>query len=73
MSFDRPGLPHPGNRPEEVEIDEDLREEGLEFDHDGRLDGVDHPGGISAGPQPNPPRRPAHEPSTAQDEPSGED
>ncbi len=78
MSFDRPGLPHPGHKAEEVEIDEDLREEGVEFDHDGHIDGLDHPGERSAGPQPNPPRRPphessSHEPSTAQDEPPGED
>jgi hypothetical protein len=67
MSFDRPGLPHTGHKAEEVEIDADLREEGIEFDHDGHLDGLDHPGERSAGPQPNPPRRPDREPPAAQD------
>lgn len=62
MSFDRPGLPHPGHRPDEPQIDEDLREEGVDLDEDGHLDGLDHPGEPSAGPQPNPPRRPAHQP-----------
>jgi hypothetical protein len=61
MSFDRPGLPHPGHelRPE---VDETLREEGVELDDDHEPDIPDHPGTVSAGPQPNPPRRPAHQP-----------
>lgn len=58
MSFDRPGLPQPGHKADEVEITEDLRAEGLELNPDGHLDGLDHPGAVSAGPQPNPPRRP---------------
>jgi hypothetical protein len=60
MSFDRPGLPHPGHKANEVEIDEVLAEEGVELT-DGELDGLDHPGGVSAGPVPNPPRRPSYE------------
>ena len=63
MSFDRPGLPHPGHKADEVEIDESLQAEGLELTSDGDLDGLDHPGEVSAGPQPNPARRP-HEAST---------
>lgn len=59
MSFDRPGLPHPGRKGDEVEIDEALAEDGVELTEDGELDGLDHTGGPSAGPQPNPPRRPA--------------
>jgi hypothetical protein len=57
MSFDRPGLPHPGHKANEVEIDEALAEEGIELT-DRELDGLDRPGGISEGPVPNPPRRP---------------
>jgi hypothetical protein len=59
MSFDRPGLPHPGHELP-PEIDETLAEEGLEFE-DHEPDIPDHPGSRSAGPQPNPPRRPIHE------------
>jgi hypothetical protein len=59
MSFDRPGLPHPGHKGDEVEIDDDLREEGVELT-DGDLDSLDRPGGVSRGPEPNPPRRPPH-------------
>jgi hypothetical protein len=59
MSFDRPGLPHPGHKANEVEIDETLEEEGVELT-DGDLDGLDHPGAVSAGPVPTPPRRPAY-------------
>jgi hypothetical protein len=58
MSFDRPGLPLPGQKAEEVEIGEDLRAEGIELNPDGELEGLDHAGTVSAGPQPNPPRRP---------------
>jgi hypothetical protein len=61
MSFDRPGLPHPGHKSDEPEIAEDLHAEGVELTPDGDLDGLDHPGTVSAGPQPNPPRRPTHE------------
>jgi hypothetical protein len=67
MSFDRPGLGHPGQRADEVEIEEDLKSEGLEF-VDGEVDGLDHEGGPSAGPQPNPPRRPPHAPGAASPE-----
>jgi hypothetical protein len=56
MSFDRPGLPHPGKKAYEVEIDETLAEDGVELT-DGRLDGLDHPGARSQGPVPNEPRR----------------
>jgi hypothetical protein len=66
MSFDRPGMPHPGHRADEAEIDDDLREEGVELT-DGELDGLDHPGGVSRGPEPNPPRRPSHESAQATD------
>jgi len=69
MSFDRPGLPHPGHKAEEVEIDEVLAEDGIELT-DGDLDGLDRPGGPSAGPQPNPPRRPPH-PHPTPDEAAG--
>lgn len=55
MSFDRPGLPHPGHRADEPQIDEDLREEGVDLDEDGHLDGLDHPG--------EPSSRPAAEPA----------
>jgi len=60
MSFDRPGLPHPGHelRPE---VDDTLAEEGVELDDDHEPDVPDHPGGRSLGPQPNTPRRPVHE------------
>jgi hypothetical protein len=57
MSFDRPGLPHPGHKANEVEIDEVLAEEGIELT-DRELDGLDRPGAVSEGPVPNPPRRP---------------
>lgn len=57
MSFDRPGLPHPGHRANEVEIDEALAEEGIELT-DRELDGLDRPGAVSEGPVPNPSRRP---------------
>jgi hypothetical protein len=66
MSFDRPGLPHPGHGSDEPQIEENLREEGIELDGNDELDGLDHPGGPSAGPQPNPPRRPQQE-SPAED------
>ncbi|ADB29896.1 hypothetical protein Kfla_0777 [Kribbella flavida DSM 17836] len=61
MSFDRPGLPQPGDPGDEVENEETLEDEGLEVT-DGRLDGADRPGGPSPGPQPNPPRRPGEQP-----------
>jgi hypothetical protein len=61
MSFDRPGLPHPGRPGNEPDIDELFEEEGVELDEDGDLDGLDHPGAKSAGPQPYVPRHPAHE------------
>jgi hypothetical protein len=57
MSFDRPGLPHPGRKANEVEIDEALAEDGIELT-DGGLDALDRPGAVSEGPVPNPPRRP---------------
>src|SRR4051794_24898492 len=57
MSFDRPGLPHPGHKANEIEIDEVLAEEGIELT-DRELDGLDRPGAVSEGPVPNPPRRP---------------
>jgi hypothetical protein len=57
MSFDRPGLPHPGHKANEVEIDEALSEDGVDLT-DGDLDGLDRPGAVSEGPVPNPPRRP---------------
>ena len=57
MSFDRPGLPRPGHKANEVEIDEALAEEGIELT-DRELDGLDRPGTVSEGPVPNPPRRP---------------
>ncbi|MDX6258690.1 MAG: hypothetical protein QOH84_378 [Kribbellaceae bacterium] len=60
MSFDRPGLPHPGHKSDEPQITEDLHAEGVELTPDGDLDGLDHPGTVSPGPVPNPPRRPAH-------------
>jgi hypothetical protein len=68
MSFDRPGLPHPGHKANEVEIDETLAEEGVELT-DGDLDGLDHPGTVSAGPVPNTPRHPAYEPKDEADQP----
>jgi len=71
MSFDRPGLPHPGHKSDEPEITEDLRAEGVELNPDGDLDGLDHPGTVSAGPQPTPPRRPAHDEPV--DDPAHED
>jgi len=64
MSFDRPGLPHAGHELP-AEVDETLAEEGIELTgHEADI--PDHPGGPSAGPQPNPPRRPPHDvpPST---------
>ena len=60
MSFDRPGLPHPGRKADEAEIDEALAEDGVEL-ADGELDGLDRPGTVSAGPVPNEPRHPQHE------------
>ncbi len=57
MSFDRPGLPHPGKKANEVEIDEALAGDGIEL-ADGELAGLDRPGSVSEGPVPNPPRRP---------------
>ncbi|QNE20443.1 hypothetical protein F1D05_24200 [Kribbella qitaiheensis] len=75
MSFDRPELPHPGHKAHEVEIDETLAEEGIDLT-DGGLDGIDHPGAISAGPVPNPPRRPARpadEAAQPVDDPAHED
>jgi hypothetical protein len=51
MSFDRPGLPHPGHKANEVEIDEVLAEEGIELT-DRELDGLDRPGAVSEGPVP---------------------
>lgn len=72
MSFDRPGLGHPGQRADEVQIEEDLESEGLEF-VDGEIDGLDHgDGGPSAGPQPNPPRRPPHDPGAGSPEPGSD-
>lgn len=59
MSFDRPGLPHPGHEMDPAAEDV-LREEGLELTDDDEPDVPEHPGGASAGPQPNPPRRPPH-------------
>ncbi|GAA1533796.1 hypothetical protein [Kribbella lupini] len=67
MSFDRPGVPHPGNPANEAETEEILEEEGVDVS-DGRLDGRDHPGGPSAGPQPYTPRHATKPP--AEDEPS---
>jgi hypothetical protein len=58
MSFDRPGLPHPGRPADEVDIDETLDEEGLDIDEEGDLEAVDHPGGPSRGPEPYIPRHP---------------
>jgi hypothetical protein len=68
MSFDRPGVPHPGNRSDEPTTEEILEEEGVEVE-DGRLDARDHPGGPSAGPQPYVPRH-ATKPAAPEDEPS---
>ncbi|WP_432944852.1 hypothetical protein ACQPXM_03995 [Kribbella sp. CA-253562] len=68
MSFDRPGLPEPGRPADQVEAEEILEEEGVDVT-DGRLDGRDHPGGPSAGPQPNPPRRP-HPPEPPDHQPT---
>ncbi|WP_157979861.1 hypothetical protein [Kribbella monticola] len=59
MSFDRPGLPHPGKPANEAEIDETLTEDGVELT-DGELDGLEHPGARSEGPVPNEPRHRAH-------------
>ncbi|GAA1148834.1 hypothetical protein GCM10009630_54110 [Kribbella jejuensis] len=61
MSFDRPGLPHPGHEMDPA-VEDTLREEGLELDKDDEPDIPDHPGSRSLGPQPNPPRRPPHDP-----------
>ncbi|MFI5736299.1 hypothetical protein ACIA49_39660 [Kribbella sp. NPDC051587] len=56
MSFDRPGLPKPGHELDS-EVEAALAEEGVEVtDHE--VDTPDHPGAVSEGPQPNPPRRP---------------
>jgi hypothetical protein len=60
MSFDRPGLPHPGHELD-PEVEDTLREEGVEFTELDEPDIPDHPGSRSAGPQPNPPRRPRHD------------
>ncbi|TDW18893.1 hypothetical protein [Kribbella kalugense] len=60
MSFDRPGLPHPGHERDPA-VDDTLREEGVELTDDNEVDVPEHPGGPSAGPQPNPPRRPTHD------------
>ncbi|MFF0338407.1 hypothetical protein [Kribbella sp. NPDC004875] len=60
MSFDRPGLPHPG-RELDPAVEDTFREEGVEITED-EYDVPEHPGGRSAGPQPNPPRRPPHNP-----------
>jgi hypothetical protein len=68
MSFDRPGLPHPGHKANEVEIDEALEEDGVELT-DGDLDGLDHPGTVSVGPVPTPPRRPAYRAADEAEEP----
>jgi hypothetical protein len=68
MSFDRPGVPKPGNRADEAESEEILEEEGVEI-ADGRLDGRDHPGGPSSGPQPYTPRH-APKPGSTDEEPS---
>jgi hypothetical protein len=68
MSFDRPGVPHPGNRADEAETEEILEEEGVEI-ADGRLDGRDHPGSPSTGPQPYTPHH-AQKPAAPEDEPS---
>lgn len=61
MTVRRPGRSDPGEELTPV-VDETLQEEGLELTN---YDGVipDHPGSRSLGPQPNPPRRPPHEPS----------
>ena len=58
MSFDRPGLPHPGHELD-PSVEDALREEGVELSGD-EPDIPEHPGGPSAGPQPNQPRRPPH-------------
>ena len=62
MSMDRPDLPYSGRTSDGPQVDEDLREEGVEVDDDGNLQGLDRPGGPSEGPQPPLPRRPADEP-----------
>ena len=59
MSFDRPGLPHPGHELDPA-VEDTLREEGVELSGD-EPDIPEHPGSRSAGPQPNPPRRPPHD------------
>ncbi|MGW6282680.1 hypothetical protein [Kribbella sp. NPDC055071] len=59
MSFDRPGLPLPGHELD-PEVDETLREEGVELTNH-EVDAPDHPGDVSAGPQPNHPLHPAHQ------------
>ena len=64
MSFDRPGLPHPGYEMDPA-VEDVLREEGVELDDDHEPDVPDHPGDRSAGPQPNPPRRPPHDEAAA--------
>ncbi|MGC4940390.1 hypothetical protein [Kribbella sp. DT2] len=70
MSFDRPGVPKPGNRTDEAETEEILEEEGVEI-ADGRLDGRDHPGGPSTGPQPYTPRRAAKRDAEGEDQREG--
>ncbi|MER7245868.1 hypothetical protein [Kribbella sp. NPDC000426] len=65
MSFDRPGLPHPGYELDPA-VEDVLREEGVEMKDDAP-DIADHPGGVSAGPQPNPPRRPSDEGAAAEE------
>lgn len=60
MSFDRPGLPHPGHELD-PEVDDTLREEGVELTADHDVDVPEHPGGPSAGPQPYVPRHPEPE------------
>lgn len=66
MSFDRPGLPNPGLELD-PSIEDTLREEGVELNDDNEPDIADHPGSRSAGPQPNPPRRPPHEEAAAEE------
>ncbi|WP_329005353.1 hypothetical protein OHA18_18445 [Kribbella sp. NBC_00709] len=65
MSFDRPGLPHPGHELDPA-VEDALREEGVELTDD-ELDIPEHPGSRSAGPQPNPPRRPTHDEAPAEE------
>ncbi|MFG1911050.1 hypothetical protein [Kribbella sp. NPDC048928] len=65
MSFDRPGLPHPGHELDPA-VEDVLREEGVELSDTDEPDVPEHPGSQSLGPQPNPPRRPPHNPQAQQ-------